>query len=206
MPKPSSTLSHNLSKQYLSLNKTRLEIDSLRNQRLITKKAKDRMYESLFLNSQVLFESFLEDLFIGLLVDNKSLTQRNVTPRVKVKTHSMAREIIIGPEKLYLDWIPYERTIKRAKLFFREGRPFVSLSQQQKDLIHRCHIIRNAIAHKSDYSKQKFESNIIATTTLLPREKNPTGYLQKVFRISPPQTYFENLISQLSIIAHNLTT
>jgi len=161
-------------------------------------------YEGLFLGAHVAFEGFIEDLFVGLLVNGLKSQRSDIVPRIRIPTHQIARELLTGPRKRYVDWLPFERTIDLANLYFRGGRPFTDLSVAQKDHLERCNIIRNAIAHKSRHSLKLFEGKIISNMPLPPKERSPSGYLRGIFRISPLQTRFQIYISQTLIIARDL--
>lgn len=166
----------------------------------------EQIYEALFVNTLTAFEGFLEDLFVGLLVEGNGLTTRQSAfgRRVTVRTHRIARELVFGPGRRYADWFPYDRTEERARLFFTGGRPFSSLSDADRSLIERCLVIRNAIAHRSGHSRDRFEREIIGQRALLPRERRPAGYLRAPFRSNPPQTRYENLAAELLLLARKL--
>lgn len=204
MSKNSSDLSAALANKFRALDKTRIKIAELSLRKLITQQVVTHLYEGLFLSAHVAFEGFLEDLFIGLLVNGQGIisSRKDIVPRIKVTTHKIAREIVFGADRQYVDWFPYQRTIKMADLYFRNGKPFSDLNQPQKDYLQKCHVIRNAIAHKSRYSMQRFEDVVIGSTPLPPKERKPSGYLSGNFRVG--QTRYENLITQLLLIAKDL--
>lgn len=206
MLKNSSDLSDELGNKFRALDDTRIKITNLSVRKLISRQVMTHLYEGLFLSAQVAFEGFIEELFIGLLVDGKGLisSRRNIVPRIKVTTYKIAREIVFGADRQYIDWLPYNRTIKLAEIYFRSGIPFSQLSQPQKDYLHKCHVIRNAIAHKSRFSINKFEEVVIGSTPLPPKERTPAGYLGGNFRLAPAQTRYENLIAQMLLIARDL--
>lgn len=206
MPRTSRELGDRLAQHFRSLNDTRAKIVNLASQNLITQNAISHLYEGLFLSAHVAFEGFLENLFIGLLVDGQGLisSRTDIVPRIVVRKHEIARAIVFGSERQYVDWFPYQRTIKLAEIYFRGGKPFSDLTQLHKDSLNKCHIIRNAIAHKSRYSLQKFEESVISSTPLPPKERKPAGYLAGNFRGAPAQTRFENLIAQLLLTAYDL--
>jgi hypothetical protein len=203
---PSSFLADRLAREFRLLERTRANIDTLVAGSLLTEDAADRMYEALFLSAHVAIEGFIEELFLGLLVSNRGVrsSRADIRPRIEVRSHRIARELITGAGRKYVDWLPYERTVDLAKLFFRGGRPFDDLSQTQKQLLSRGHTIRNAIAHRSRYSLSQFERQIIGSTPLPPKERQPAGYLRGHLRTSPAQTRFSNLIAQLLFVARDL--
>jgi hypothetical protein len=134
------------------LDKTRQKITQLYNNKQISKTDLEHTYEGLFLNAHVAFEGFIEDLFIGLLVTGQGLqsSRQDIVPRITVRTHKIAREMILGSGRQYIDWFPYKRTSELAEIYFRGGRPFSELNPSQKDYLSRCHIIRNAIAQPKE--------------------------------------------------------
>jgi hypothetical protein len=188
------------------LERTRANVESLVKGDLLSHDAADRMYEALFISAHVSVETFLEDLFVGLLVQGYGVisSRVDVVARVHVRSYRIARELINGAGRSYVDWLPYERTIDLAKLFFRGGRPFDDLSQPQKDVLLRGRTIRNAIAHRSRFSIRQFERRVIGSTPLPPNERSPAGYLRGLFRTSPDQTRFSNLLAQLLLVARDL--
>lgn len=207
MPRQSSFLSGLLAKRYRSLELTRKKIERLVQNGKLSRRDSAHMYEGLFLNAYAAFEGFLEDLFIGLLIENRGIEsgRSDIKPRVSIHSHMIAREVLIGlsPRK-YIDWLPIERTLEMAKIYFRGGRPFNDLSNSQKSHLSKCAVIRNAIAHKSRYGLKKFEEIVIGNNPVLPQERKPAGYLQSLFRTSPSQTRYEDLVATLLIIARNL--
>jgi hypothetical protein len=71
-------------------------------------------------------------------------------------------------------------------------------------LIERCLIIRNAIAHRSRHSHDRFQQEVLGSTPLPPRERTPAGYLRSSFRSGPRQTRYENLTAELLRLARRL--
>lgn len=100
----------------------------------------------------------------------------------------------------YYDWLPYDRTSKRARHFFKDGYPFTVLNQDDTNKIDGFLAIRNVIAHKSTFAKKRFEEKVIGSTSLPPRERKVGGYLVGNLRSSPPQTRYENLIIEMATI------
>jgi hypothetical protein len=188
------------------LESARRKVDSLTRQGSLSQQAALRMYEGLYLSAHVAFESFLEELFLGLLVTGKGVesSRGDVIPRIEIRSHKVAMDLIIGPGKKYVDWIPFDRTVELAKLFFRGGRPFSSLSSVHKQTLSRSHFIRNAIAHRSRHSLRQFEHHVIGNTPLPPGERTPAGYLSGIFRVAPAQTRFSNLLAQMLLCARDL--
>lgn len=204
MPKPSSDLAKTLTNRLRSLESTRLKIEDQVLAGNLNIRDALRAYEGLFLSVHVDFEQFIEELFIGLLVDGRGLisSRSDIVPRIKVNTHQIAREVILGSSRRrYIDWLPYQKTLDFASTYFRGGRPFSDLSENQLQLLTKCNLIRNALAHKSRYSINRFLTSVIGATPLPANERNPAGYLRGNFRLHPPQSRYEIFTSQLAVIA-----
>lgn len=206
MGKSSSTLAEDFARKARTLEATRRNIESLRTRDLLSRRALLHAYEGLFLNIHVAFEGLIEDLFVGLLISNGGLTssRSDIGPRVVIRSHAVARELVLGPGRGYADWLPYERTLERAKLFFRGGRPFTDVTDGDRQQLKKSSAIRNAIAHRSRHSLKKFEKVAIGSTPLPSGERRPAGFLSGRFRVSPSQTRYEDLVSQMLMIAHKL--
>ena len=153
----------------------------------------EQVYSGLFLSLFTEFEILLEQLFLGLLDGSLTSLYRPVR-KMKVSPSAECRTIVYSG-KSYLDWLPYQdHTLKRAKRFFINGEPFCRLDGTQKGSLKDYHTIRNAIAHKSDAAKNRFDS-LLSGLTLLPNEKKPPGYLRS--KPSGGQTQFEIIVIEL---------
>lgn len=183
---------------YLEATRTRME--RLFSDCLILRKDIDQVYEGLFLEVVTSFEYFLEECFIGLLVGNLTHARQSVQPKVAFTSHGLARDIIFAGRH-YFDWLPYKNTLDRSVIFFKGGFPFAYLSDTDSTVIQHVVVTRNAIAHKSIYSKKQFEKIVIGSKPLPPRERTPAGFLRSVFRISPSQTRYENFVASLASAA-----
>ena len=190
----------NLKKRYKNLEFTRNKIESLRSQKIIARRDVEEVYSALFLNLATSFEDFLENLFLGLLIENNYVTRtKKVKPKIYFKSMKIARNIVIKDN--YYNWLPYESTKKRANHFFKKGLPFTA-SSIDESMIDRMYYTRNAVAHKSLYAQKKFEEKVIGATNLLPREKRVPCYLRSSGRIvSDPQTRYENFVINILDIA-----
>lgn len=154
----------------------------------------DQIYAGLFLNLITLFEGFLDELFVGIALGKLRPSSIRSKPNISFKYQTKATAVIYAGRP-YADWLPYEITEKRAKLFLHNGRPFTALSADLKREIERAHLTRNAIAHNSEHAIQRFRKDVIGSTTLLPIEKQPIKYVRGTFRINPPVTRFEHFCS-----------
>jgi hypothetical protein len=177
-------------------------MEKLLKNKLIVRRDIEQVYEGLFISAITSFENWLENLFIGLLV-GRVKHKSSVIPRVTFRSDQVAREVTFGGRN-YVDWFPYRYTEKRAEAFFRNGMPFKSLSGPDKKNLENYLYIRNAVAHKSNHSLNIFKEEVISSTPLPPQEQTPAGYLRSRFRISPVQTRYENIITELVSVANKL--
>src|SRR3989344_5155784 len=198
MAKRAAAISIDFRARLNSLEYTRKKISKLFIDGRIARRDVEQVYKGLFLEATVAFESFIEDLFLGLLT-NRILPNSSFTaPKIVFSSRAVAMPIIFNG--LYYDWLPYEHTRKRAKHFFKDGYPFTVLASDDSDKIESFLCIRNAIAHKSTHAKKKFEDKVIGSTSLPPRERKVGAYLSGNFRSSPQQTRYESLILDMASI------
>ena len=189
-----------------SVNATRQRVDALVQSGLMSSRVAEQMYESLFLSAFTAFEVYIEEVFLLLLVGPSTMAGPHsaAVPRISVKSFGVARDLVVGPGRKYVDWLPYERTIERAELFFRGGRPFTEVPHVERELVNRAQVIRNAIAHRSRYSEERFEKQVIAGTALAPRERRPAGFLRGLHSASPLVTRYESYAIGLLGLAKRL--
>lgn len=205
MSRPSKVLATSLYNRLATLEKSRVRVEALAKQGQFSQHATGHMYEGLFLNAHRAFEGFLEELFLGLLVDSQGVSSTAVTPRITVRSHQVAREIVTGRRAKYVDWLPYDQTVELARLFFRGGRPFSTLRSGLRKQIKSTVVLRNAIAHRSRHSQDLFRRDVLGSVSLPPRQRTPAGYLRDVHAVNPPQTRYELMIAQLQQAANELT-
>ena len=89
-------------------------------------------------------------------------------------------------------------------LYFRGGHPFTDLPQNLEDQIDRSVLVRNAIAHKSRHSQEKFQKRVLHGTSLPPRQRTVAGFLRDIHAYNPIQTRCEVMIAQLLAAARKL--
>lgn len=185
----------------ISINKTRKNFESLFSNKKINKKDIEHAYQGFFLEAVSGFELMIENIFIDFLIGNYKRTK----PKIIFKDKRMASiRMILFNERNYFNWLPYKNTIDLSNLYFYKGHPFDSLGFNPKlksdientkknlDLILKT---RNAIAHKSSYSKKKFLESIDGLS-LRSSEKSPSGFLRSA--INPNRNRYEDFISEIN--------
>ncbi|OHB97220.1 MAG: hypothetical protein A2W74_09405 [Planctomycetes bacterium RIFCSPLOWO2_12_38_17] len=182
---------------------TRKRMESLYSQRKIVERDINILYSGLFLDVITKFENMIEILFIDLLVGKTKHLSKKVQTKITFPSIAICRDIIYGT-KSYLDWFPYDITVRRSNIYFKNGIPFNALESSDKKILQEILYIRNVLAHKSKHSLKMFEKEVIKDKVLLQKEKTPTGYLRRPFALFPPQTQYEVYISEIARIAYIL--
>ena len=114
--------------------------------------------------------------------------------KITFSTSRMARQFVYA-ERPYADWLPYDRTLRRAQLFFnKKGAPFSNLESADKAVLLELHATRNAIAHLSRHAQRQFEQ-AVDTRLLRPSELRPAPYLRSNFSVGT--TRYENAVGEL---------
>lgn len=203
MPDPTANLANEFTNRLMALESTRAKMEALLAIGAIDVDDIEQVYSGLYVEAFTSFEGLLEDLFFGLVLGTLSSSLPDVALRVSINPALITREILlIG--KQYHDWFPYkEQTLERANVFFQRGMPFARLDDGNKSNLQRFHRIRNAIAHKSEFAQRKFETDVLGSLTLTPRERKPSAFLRSIFR-RPAQTQYEVAIEELKAISVKL--
>lgn len=175
---------------------TRNKMERLFDKKLIVTRDIEIIYNGLFLDALTCFENFIEELFINLLIDDSIHPSFSVKAKHKFNSTKICREIVYAGKK-YVDWFPYDFTIKRAEIFLKNGKPFTNLDKTDRMVLAQIFYIRNAIAHKSRHSINMFKKQVIEGFILMAREKTPVGFLRSIYAMAPSQTRYEYYISQI---------
>lgn len=201
MPRPTAQLHVAFASRLKGLERTRRRVEQLRAEGRLARRDLDLVYASLFLTATTAFEGLIEDLFIGLLAGG--LTRRGCTRIVTTSSAKVAHQLVTQSRR-YVNWLPYQETVERARLFFSQGLPFTSLDSNEMASIEKMRIIRNAIAHDSRYALRQFERAILAAVPLRPAERSPAGFLRSSYSSNPPVTRYEILIGDLNSVTVKL--
>jgi len=165
----------------------------------------ETVYEALFLRGVTAFEQFLRELFLGILRQSVTYpTRRNVQLNVSFTSNAALRSVLFQSRN-YLDWLPYDKTVTRANIYLRGGRPFTLLSSTQQTELEHVSVIRNAIAHASSHAKKRFKDSVLSGRPLQQREKTPAGFLRGIGRADPVLDRLQIYLRSLLVIARLLT-
>jgi hypothetical protein len=182
---------------------TRTRMDSLHSQGQIALRDLESVYEALFLRAVTSFEAFLEELFIAILREKTRYSQRRVSLRMKATSSAALLEILLQG-KDYMQWLPFNETERRARLYLKGGKPFSDLTDGDKSMMKTISTIRNAIAHRSEFAMNQFATKVVGNQPLLPRERTPAGYLRVPVGARPATTKFDSYMGELSRLSATL--
>ena len=203
MPRLARSLANKFIVRTEDLEKTRAKMEALFNAGQVGLNDIEQVYSGLYLDIFTEFEITIENLFLGLLSGSLYSRKNLIERKAKIQPVSMTRAIVFG-DRAYLDWLPYrDKTIERAEVYFVDGKPFTLLTSTQKSNLDEYGIIRNALAHKSDSAKKRFQK-LINGLSLLPREKSPTGFLRSRPYSASTQTQYEITVWELIDMIKNL--
>lgn len=92
---------------------TRKKMETLFDKNLIVKRDIEIIYGGLFLDALTCFENFIEELFVNLLIVG-SHHSSSIRPKHTFNSTRSCREIIYAGKR-YVDWFPYDLTLKRSE-------------------------------------------------------------------------------------------
>jgi hypothetical protein len=146
----------------------------------------DHLYESTFLEVVTRFEAFLEDLFYEVALGSSSIFRTGAIGAVAgVHSRDDLEATLVSSSNLdYLNWLPIDRTIDRAAVVLRDGRPFSRLDRRfsEKAVLKEVSTIRNAVAHRSGTAWTNFGK--LVPDSLPAARRHPAGLLQMTVGLS----------------------
>jgi hypothetical protein len=134
-----------------------------------------RVYAGAYMDFVTFLERSVERLFLGLLMQRFHHPSANVL--VTVKSEAVARRLVRG-ERSYVDWFPYQNTVKRAQAFLSSGLPFAATPKADQRAIWHATLLRNALAHQSRHSLAQFQEQLVVGRSLPPSHRTPAQYLR----------------------------
>ncbi|WP_414901426.1 hypothetical protein [Rhizobium cremeum] len=153
----------------------------------------EAIYELSFFNIFVAFENELVELMKTNLImahDSKGRIRSIFAPQ----NRALAERLLLGNNR-YFQLLPVEQMEKIAKVYLKNGWPFVSLTEVQKASIRQAYAVRNHIAHRSSESKASFKKKVLNFANLPRSSTSPGYYLRNKMTISV--TYFDHQVAQI---------
>lgn len=104
-------------------------------------------------------EVFLQDLFYEAVLGTSN--QSGVKPVMSLGSEAEVELLLYrfgSRRERYLDWLPFGQTLERARALLVDAAPFSWIEYRRVELraLNELSILRNAIAHPSDYAYERF--------------------------------------------------
>jgi hypothetical protein len=166
---------------------------------------RDIVAETAYFRAFLAWETFLEESYILYLLGKKPPKGSRLHGKIPSPTRAVA-ELIVAEGRSYAEWTKVDTIIERAKRHFRDSRPYFLALASNRTKIEEMNVIRNAIAHSSAFSKEKFKS--LARSKLLgtyPPNLSIGGFLATTIPgSSPPQSFLEKYIDDIRLVADQI--
>ena len=164
---------------------------------------KDLVIEMAFLRAYSAWESFLEESFILYLWGKSPPLGTGPRRYANPPTRKIAERLVLSEGRDYADWSEAQNVVKRAERFFEEGQPYSDALRSQQSRLQDIKTIRNAIAHSSSFSWERFQILIRRELSTFPPGLTIGSFLDiTVLGISPPISYFEHYVSVIRLVAN----
>lgn len=169
-----------------------------------TRSHQDMLVEMSFLNCFLAWENFLEDSFVLYLLGKKSPRKYVPKRRAIPSSYQIALELIKPERGDFASWDTPSLVIKRAQRFFQEGKPY-SVLQDSVNTLQEIQTIRNAIAHRSMYSQERFQTLVRNKLGSYASGMNVGKFLATTKpSITPPISFLEGYFGTIGSLARQI--
>lgn len=171
----------------------------------INQRTRDQMTEMAFLRIFLAWESFVEESFILYLFGRRPPRGRAPHRYAFPPNFRTATEWVIPERRAYAEWTSAQEVSRRAERFFRDGRPFTPVLRSNQHMFEEIRAIRNAIAHRSASTRQKFEVLVRNKLGALPPDLTVGSFLASIVPGSaPPGSFLEFYFSRIYLAAQQI--
>lgn len=172
---------------------------------MISQKRRDQMTEMAFLRAFLAWETFIEESFILYLYGQKPPRGRAPRRYAFPPDFKTAKEWVVPEGRPYAQWTTAEHVSRRAERFFQAGRPFSPVLKSNQNLLDEVRTIRNAIAHHSESTQQKFDTLVRTKLGTLPPNLTVGGFLGTTVPNSiPPVSFLEFYVAKIDLAAQQI--
>lgn len=170
----------------------------------ISRRRRDLIVELAFLSAFLAWETFLEESFLLYVLGQKPPRGR-APQRYAFPPSQRAAMDWLSDGRPYARWVEPSEVRARAERFFRSGQPFARVLRSNQNLLQETNTIRNAIAHRSQSARDKFESIVREKLKILPPGLTVGSFLgTAVPGSSPPSSFLEFYISRVELAAQQI--
>ena len=172
-------------------------------QPLINAKQRDAITELAFFRVFSGWEAFLEETFILYLLGQQAPRGRK-PQRYGFPPNEKAAHEWVAEGRDYAKW-GHDEVKKRAERLFRDGHPFSPIIDSHYHRLSQVKTIRNAIAHESLKSRQKFELLVRNELTALPPNTTVGSFLLTTKpNTHPPVSFLEYYLTEMEQAAQKI--
>lgn len=157
-----------------------------------------QVVELAFISGFLAWERFIEQSFI-LYTLGKS-TPNGYSPHCYISPRNRKHALRFAKgDKRFPLWNDYDFIVDRSNHFFRNGSPYVSTFRLIRSRLLAMKTIRNAIAHSSTDSQEKFRTLVRGQLQHFPRQFSPGRFLTTLVPNRVPAiSYFDQYSDTLS--------
>ena len=172
---------------------------------LISQKRRDQLAEMAFLRAFMAWECFVEESFILYLIGQLPPRGRPPKRYAFPPNHRTAMDWVVPESRPYARWTNAAEVSGRAERFFEAGRPFSPVLRRNLNTLEEVRIIRNAVAHSSLTTREKFERLVRTKLGTLPPRLNVGGFLGTTAPGSvPPTSFLEQYLAKIDLAAQQI--
>jgi len=194
----------NNAQRLVNIASTWHDLKSNRNVHSLSRRHFEYIVELSYIKVFLAWERFLEEAFILFLLGERYHQKVKNIRYVLPRNRKHAIEFVLEG-KDFVDWATPEEIRRRAKLFFRDGRPFDKPISSITHQLRNMKTIRNAISHTSALSRDKFKSLVRGKISFYPRSLTVGGFLYtRVPNITPPENFFDYYLSSVVNAANRI--
>lgn len=169
----------------------------------ISRSRRDSMIELAFLRAFLAWENFLEETFLLFMMGSKPIRGRAPTRYVTPPDRHAARKLA-AEGRPFPKWNVSE-VRRRAASFFRDGRPYDAALRASQQALQDVHTVRNAVAHDSEDSWDKFKDLVRRDLKVLPLGLTVGGYLNMTRPgTTPPSEFMEHYLQTIVLVGEKI--
>lgn len=155
-----------------------------------------------FLSAFQAWEVFIEESFVLYLWGRRP--PRGGAPRRYAfpPNYETATTWVVPEGRPFAEWTDASRVIGRAERFFKAGQPFASVLRGNQHLLEEMRSVRNAVAHKSESARARFENLVRRRVGILPPNLTVGAFLgTTVPGVAPPTSFLESYVGGIDLAA-----
>ena len=150
-----------------------------------------------FLSGFLAWEKFVEESFILYTLGKRS--PKGYSPHLFISPRNREHAIKFAKgDRRFPLWNDYDFIIDRSRHFFKDGRPYIPTYRLIRNHLLEMKTVRNAIAHSSNESQEKFKTLVRDKLRHYPRGLSPGGFLVSLIpKTNPPNSFFSSYFDTL---------